>query len=60
MPKDPTGPMEAASSRVRGELSHDAIRAQLERILGHRDFEASARVREFLRFVVEQTLATRF
>jgi adenylate cyclase len=40
-------------------LSSEEIRAQLERILGHRDFEASARVREFLRFIVEETLAGR-
>ena len=32
---------------------------QLERILGNRDFEASARTRDFLRFVVEETLSGR-
>lgn len=41
------------------EVSTEEIRAQLDRILGHRDFEASARTREFLRFVVEETLAGR-
>jgi len=35
------------------------VRAQLERILSHRDFEATDRTREFLRFVVEETLAGR-
>jgi adenylate cyclase len=35
------------------------VRAQLERILEHRDFEASDRVRDFLRFVVEETLVGR-
>ncbi|MEE4175176.1 MAG: hypothetical protein V2I57_13070, partial [Xanthomonadales bacterium] len=33
------------------------IRAQLERILGHREFQATDRMRNFLRFVVEETLA---
>jgi adenylate cyclase len=35
------------------------IRAQLERILGHREFQATDRMRDFLRFVVEETLAGR-
>jgi adenylate cyclase len=39
--------------------SPDEVRGQLDRILGHRDFEASVRTREFLRFVVEETLAGR-
>jgi len=39
--------------------SDDEVRAQLERILGHRDFEATQRMRDFLRFVVEETLAGR-
>jgi adenylate cyclase len=39
--------------------SHDEIRAQLECILGHREFEAAERIRDFLRFVVEETLAGR-
>jgi len=33
------------------------IRSQLERILGHPEFRATDRMRDFLRFVVEQTLA---
>ncbi|MCG6927608.1 MAG: hypothetical protein LJF30_20165, partial [Acidobacteria bacterium] len=44
---------------VEGDLSPEAIRAQLERILAHRDFEATQRTRDFLRFVVEETLAGR-
>jgi TolB-like protein len=42
-----------------GRVSADQIRGELDRILAHRDFEASARTREFLRFVVEETLAGR-
>jgi adenylate cyclase len=38
-------------------LSEEAIRAQLERILGHPEFHATEKMRDFLRFVVEQTLA---
>jgi TolB-like protein len=37
----------------------EEVRAQLDRILGHRDFEASDRIRELLRFVVEEDLAGR-
>ena len=37
----------------------DAIRAQLDRILGHPEFQATDRLREFLRFVVEEALAGR-
>lgn len=37
--------------------SAKAIRAQLERILGHPEFHATEKMRDFLRFVVEQTLA---
>lgn len=39
--------------------SHDAIRAQLSRILAHREFQATDKMRNFLRFVVEETLAGR-
>jgi TolB-like protein len=39
--------------------SPDEVRVQLDRILGHRDFEASDRTRRFLRFVVEEALAGR-
>lgn len=44
---------------ARSRLSHDDIRAQLERILAHREFQATDRMRDFLRFVVEETLAGR-
>ena len=37
----------------------DAIRSQLDRILGHPEFQATDRLREFLRFVVEEALAGR-
>lgn len=40
-------------------LPHTEIRDELDRILGHRDFEATQRMREFLRFVVEETLSGR-
>lgn len=40
-------------------LLHSEIRDELDRILGHRDFEATQRMREFLRFVVEETLSGR-
>jgi adenylate cyclase len=35
----------------------NAVRAQLERMLGHAEFQATDKMREFLRFVVEETLA---
>jgi adenylate cyclase len=41
------------------KLAHDAIREQLDRILASREFHATNRVRDFLRFVVEETLAGR-
>lgn len=37
----------------------DAIRDQLDRILGHSEFQATDRLRAFLRFVVEEALAGR-
>lgn len=37
--------------------TENAIRAQLERILGHPEFHATDKMRSFLRFVVEETLA---
>lgn len=43
----------------RSGLSHDAIREQLRRILASREFQATDRVRDFLRFIVEETLAGR-
>jgi adenylate cyclase len=41
------------------DLSHADIRAQLERVLAHREFQATDRIRDFLRFVVEESLAGR-
>ena len=38
-------------------LLHSHIREELERILGHREFHATDKMRAFLRFVVEETLA---
>jgi len=38
-------------------LSEDAIRSQLDRILSHEEFIATDKMRDFLRFVVEETLA---
>lgn len=35
----------------------DAIRSQMERILAHPEFHATGKMRDFLRFVVEETLA---
>jgi adenylate cyclase len=52
-------PARPKALRGGGDASAEEIRAQLARILGHRDFEASGRVRDFLRFVVEETLAGR-
>jgi TolB-like protein len=46
-------------TKDRATVAPEEVRGQLDRILGHRDFEASARMREFLRFVVEETLAGR-
>ena len=40
-------------------LSPAAIKAQLERILNCRDFQASPRLKNFFRFLVEETLAGR-
>ena len=53
------GPETLQSAQAREGPSHQGIRAQLARILGHRDFEATERTREFLRFVVEEKLAGR-
>ena len=54
------GPREAGEIRTavdeqRG-LSREAIRAQLDRILASREFHATEKMRDFLRFVVEETL----
>ncbi len=40
-------------------LSKKAIQAHLEHVLAHREFHATDKMREFLRFVVEETLAGR-
>jgi adenylate cyclase len=45
--------------KVLSDSSHEEVRAQLEGILGHREFQATERMRDFLRFVVEETLAGR-
>jgi len=39
--------------------SDETIREQLNRILGHPEFQATDKMRDFLRYVVEQTLAGR-
>jgi len=50
---------DSSTSTLLGGVPPEAIRTQLARILGHRDFEATERTRAFLRFVVEETLAGR-
>ena len=47
----------AADPAAAGRPSSDEVRAELERILGSRCFEQAGRSSEFLRFVVEQSLA---
>src|SRR5258708_13900451 len=42
-----------------GDASPDAVRAELERVLHSHEFRASRRCQEFLRYVVENTLAGR-
>lgn len=53
--------MEAATRilAVYNGLPHEDIRAQLQRILSHEEFQATDKMRDFLRFVVEETLAGR-
>lgn len=41
------------------ERTHASIREQVNRIVGHEEFRATDRIREFLQFVVEETLAGR-
>jgi len=48
-----------AAPDVVGDLSHESIREQLDRILGHPEFQATEKTRDFLRFVVEETVAGR-
>jgi len=38
-------------------INEDDVRSQLERMLGHAEFHATDKMREFLRYVVEETLA---
>ena len=40
-----------------GAPTEEEVRSQLECVLAHRDFEASARTRQFLQFIVEEALA---
>jgi len=48
-----------AAPDVVGEMSHANIRDQVDRILGHPEFQATDKMRSFLRFVVEETLSGR-
>lgn len=50
---------ERSTEAAGGPLDHDAVRAQLERILASPEFHATDKMRAFLRFVVEETLAGR-
>ena len=47
------------SADAAGGLSHESIREQLDRILGHPEFQATEKTRDFLRFVIEETLSGR-
>lgn len=57
MPED--DPPGSSTTETLSGLSPTDIRDQLDRVLGHRDFEATQRMRDFLRFAVEETLAGR-
>ncbi|MCL7938622.1 MAG: hypothetical protein M8844_10700 [marine benthic group bacterium] len=46
-------------NRLTAKDDVDQIRAQLQKILDHPEFQATERLRDFLRFVVEETLAGR-
>ena len=48
-----------STGEMSGEPSRDAIRTELDRILAHPEFQATEKLRRFLRFVVEETLAGR-
>ena len=52
---------EASSSvtNLGGHFSSEAIRTQLNRVLRHAEFHATDKMRDFLRFVVEEMLAGR-
>jgi len=55
--RKPTPP--ATSAEPAGPLAHDAIRGQLDRILASPEFHATSRMHDFLRFIIEETLAGR-
>ena len=44
---------------VESLFSNEEIREQLDRILGHAEFQATEKNRDFLRYIVEETLAGR-
>jgi len=46
-------------SQVRSQPSTEDVRAQLDRLVASPDFDAPARVRRFLRYIVEETLSGR-
>jgi adenylate cyclase len=50
---------ESAAEAGGGGISAEEVRAELQRILGHPEFEATERLRSFLTFVVEESLAGR-
>jgi hypothetical protein len=43
----------------RGDCAPEAVRTELERIIGSADFDATRRNRRFLRYIVEESLAGR-
>jgi hypothetical protein len=49
----------ASKTPHNGDASPDAVRAELDRVLHSHEFRASRRCQEFLRYVVENTLAGR-
>ena len=49
----------ARSAKQEAEFPKNAVRSELSRILASPDFEATDRLRKFLRFLVEETLAGR-
>ena len=57
MTRDPAGSSNGDGAGL--SVSPEEVRAELERVLRHPEFEASDRLRDFLRFVVEEALAGR-
>jgi hypothetical protein len=53
---EPDNPRDPATSQA-GEIDPDVVREALTRVLDSQEFRASRRCQEFLRFVVETTLA---